>query len=52
MARVTGEVYVINFTRLFCSLISERAKGAEKESRGEMVVQKGVFGEPISLLPP
>ena len=28
--------------------ISDRAKGAEKASRGEKVVQKGVFGESVS----
>ena len=31
---------------------SERAKGAEKASCGETVVLKGVFGEPVSSLPP
>ena len=31
---------------------SERAKGAEKASCGETVVQKGVFGESVSSLPP
>ena len=29
-----------------------RAKGAEKASCGETVVQKGVFGESVSSLPP
>ena len=31
---------------------SERAKGAEKESCGETVSQKGAFGESVSSLPP
>ena len=31
---------------------AERAKGAEKASRGEMVVQKGVPGDSVSSLPP
>ena len=31
---------------------SERAKGAEKGLLGETVVQKGVFGESVSSLPP
>ena len=31
--------------------VSERAKGAEKASCGETVVQKGVFGESVSSLP-
>ena len=31
--------------------ISERAKGVEKASCGETVVQKGVFGESVSSLP-
>ena len=30
-------------------LESERAKGAEKASCGEMVVQKGIFGESVFL---
>ena len=33
-------------------LFSERAKGAEKASCGETVVQKGGFGESVSSLPP
>ena len=33
-------------------IISERAKGAAKASCGETVVQKGVFGESVSSLPP
>ena len=32
--------------------ISGRAKGAAKASCGETVVQKGVFGESVSSLPP
>ena len=32
--------------------VSERAKRAEKASCGETVVQKGVFGESVSSLPP
>ena len=31
---------------------SERAKGAEKASCGETVVQTGVLGESVSSLPP
>ena len=34
------------------SFISERAKGAAKASCGETVVEKGVFGESVSSLPP
>ena len=34
------------------SLRSECAKGAAKASCGETVVQKGVFGESVSSLPP
>ena len=34
----------------FFFVLSERAKGAEKASRGETVVQKGVFGESVSSL--
>ena len=33
-------------------LVSECAKGAAKASCGETVVQKGVFGESVSSLPP
>ena len=33
-------------------ILSERTKGAEKASCGETVVQKGVFGESVSSLPP
>ena len=35
-----------------CVFCSERAKGAAKASCGETVVQKGVFGESVSSLPP
>ena len=35
-----------------CPINSECAKGAEKASCGEMVVQKGAFGESVSSLPP
>ena len=34
------------------ALFSARAKGAAKASCGETVVQKGVFGESVSSLPP
>ena len=34
-----------------CQISSERAKGAEKASCGETVVQKCVFGESVSSLP-
>ena len=34
------------------AILSERAKGAAKASCGETVVQKGVFGESVSSLPP
>ena len=34
------------------TIVSERAKGAEKASCGETLVQKGVFGESISAQPP
>ena len=40
----------INFARHV--IRSERAKGVAKASCGEMVVQKGVFGESVSSLRP
>ena len=39
-------------TTVFCNKLCGCAKGAAKASCGETVVQKGVFGESVSSLPP
>ena len=41
-----------NDRAMFLPHQSERANGAAKASCGETVVQKGVFGESVSSLPP
>ena len=53
-ARTSMKNFVLkNFGLVFRFLLqSERTKGAEKASCGETVVQKGVFGESVSSLPP